>query len=65
MIQVLYNPKKSIIFAPDYDDDIDYRTADSAAGHDAWLSLRVLHEGRNVGSIAEVAVGLCFRRDGS
>ena len=28
------------------------------------IGLRILHEGRNVGSIAKVAVGLRFGRDG-
>ena len=54
MIWVLHNPRKSSNFAPDYDNNIDYRTTDSAAGHDARLCLRVLYEGRDVSSIAEV-----------
>ena len=50
-------------FPPD-DNYIAYRTADSAAGHNARLCLRILHEGGNVGSIAKVAVGLCIGCDG-
>ena len=45
MIWVLHNPRKSSNFAPDYDNDTNYRTTDSAAGHDARICLRVLYEG--------------------
>ena len=64
MIWVLHNTKIFRIFAPEYDNDTAYRIADSAAGHNARLSLRVLYEGRNVGSATEVIVGLRIRRDG-
>ena len=59
----MYNSKKSIIFAPD-DNDIDYRTADTTAGHDARLSLRILHARRNVSAAPEILIGLCLWRDG-
>jgi hypothetical protein len=59
----LHNSINYCIFASD-DNDTDHRTVDSAAGHDARLGFRVLHAGRDVGAIAEVAVGLCFGRDG-
>ena len=59
----MHNSWKYCNFAPD-DDNIDHRTVDSAAGHDARLGLRVLYEERDVGSIAEVAAGFCIGRDG-
>ena len=50
--------------APD-DYDINYRTADSAAGHNARLSFCILHAGRDVASIAKVVTRLCIGCDGS
>ena len=47
-----------------YDDDIDYRTVDSTAGHDARLSLCVFHEGRNVCAVTENIARLCIGCDG-
>lgn len=44
--------------------DTGYRTADSAAGHDAWLGICFFDERRNVGTSTEVAVGLCLWCDG-
>ena len=50
--------------ASENDDDIDHRIADSAAGHDAWLSFRLSDEERDVGATTKVAAGLRVRRDG-
>ena len=47
------------------DDDIGYRIIDSAAGHDARLSLRVFHEGRDVREITENIAGFRIGCDGS
>ena len=57
------NSIKSYTFAHN-DNDISYRTADSAAGHDAWFGFCLSDEGRNVGPSAESAVGLCLRCNG-
>lgn len=46
------------------DYDVDYRTIDTLAGHDAWFCLCVLHEGRNVCEVTEDASGICLWRDG-
>ena len=46
------------------DNDIDHRTADSAAGYDARLSLRVFHEGRDVREITENIAGFRIGCDG-
>ena len=50
-------------FAPD-DNNIDHRIADSAAGHDIRLSLRLPDEGGDVGAAAKVAPWLHLRSDG-
>ena len=45
-------------------EDIDYRAADSAAGYGARRGLRILHEGRNVGSTSKIIARLCIGCDG-
>ena len=42
------------------DNDIDDRTADSTARHNARLSFCVLYEGANVSATTEVATGLRY-----
>ena len=46
------------------DNNIDYRTADSAAGHDARLHLRLHDARRDVCAAAEVAAWVCIGGDG-
>ena len=46
------------------DNDIDDRTADSTARHNARLSFCVLYEGANVHATTEVTTGLRFRCNG-
>ena len=63
LIWVLRNSIKSYTFAHN-DNDIRYRTADSAIGHDAWLGIRLFHERRYVAPSTEDTFGLCLRCDG-
>ena len=60
---IFFVPLRPNIFVLDYDNNINHRTVDSTVGHDARLGVCVLYAGRDVGTIAKVAIGFCIGRD--